>query len=32
MITFAVTDPDAGKRGISAFIALTDAPGSACRA
>ncbi|HTJ93178.1 MAG TPA: acyl-CoA dehydrogenase [Pararobbsia sp.] len=26
-IVFAVTDPDAGKRGISAFIVPTDAPG-----
>jgi alkylation response protein AidB-like acyl-CoA dehydrogenase len=26
-IVFAVTDPDAGKRGISAFIAPTDTPG-----
>lgn len=26
-ITFAVTDPDAGKRGISAFIVPTDTPG-----
>ncbi|EKT4468652.1 acyl-CoA dehydrogenase [Pseudomonas putida] len=27
VIVFAVTDPDAGKRGISAFIVPTDAPG-----
>ena len=27
MIVFAVTDPDAGKRGISAFIVPTDTPG-----
>jgi len=27
VVTFAVTDPDAGKRGISAFIVPTDAPG-----
>lgn len=27
IITFAVTDPDAGKRGISAFIVPTDTPG-----
>ncbi|WP_433690690.1 acyl-CoA dehydrogenase [Pseudomonas monteilii] len=27
VIVFAVTDPDAGKRGISAFIVLTDSPG-----
>lgn len=26
-ITFAVTDPTAGKRGISAFVVPTDAPG-----
>jgi alkylation response protein AidB-like acyl-CoA dehydrogenase len=26
-IVFAVTDPDAGKRGISAFVVRTDAPG-----
>ena len=26
-IVFAVTDPDAGKRGISAFLVPTDAPG-----
>ncbi len=26
-IVFAVTDPDAGKKGISAFIAPTDTPG-----
>ncbi|NEH40214.1 acyl-CoA dehydrogenase family protein, partial [Rhizobium ruizarguesonis] len=26
-IVFAVTDPDAGKRGISAFIVPTDTPG-----
>ena len=26
-IVFAVTDPDAGKRGISAFIVPTDSPG-----
>lgn len=26
-ITFAVTDPDAGKKGISAFIVPTDSPG-----
>lgn len=27
IITFAVTDPDAGKKGISAFIVPTDLPG-----
>lgn len=27
VIVFAVTDPDAGKRGITAFIVPTDAPG-----
>jgi butyryl-CoA dehydrogenase len=27
IIVFAVTDPDAGKRGISAFIVPTDTPG-----
>ncbi|NQD76340.1 acyl-CoA dehydrogenase [Pseudomonas sp. CM27] len=27
VIVFAVTDPDAGKRGISAFIVPTDSPG-----
>ncbi len=27
IIAFAVTDPDAGKRGISAFIVPTDTPG-----
>ncbi|WP_412462041.1 acyl-CoA dehydrogenase [Pseudomonas sp. SC11] len=27
VIVFAVTDPEAGKRGISAFIVPTDAPG-----
>jgi alkylation response protein AidB-like acyl-CoA dehydrogenase len=27
MIVFAVTDPDAGKKGISAFIVPTDTPG-----
>ncbi len=27
VIVFAVTDPDAGKRGISAFIVPTDTPG-----
>lgn len=27
IVTFAVTDPDAGKRGISAFIVPTDTPG-----
>ena len=27
LIAFAVTDPDAGKRGISAFIVPTDTPG-----
>ncbi len=27
IITFAVTDPSAGKKGISAFIAPTDTPG-----
>jgi Acyl-CoA dehydrogenases len=27
MITFAVTDPEAGKRGITAFIVPTDTPG-----
>jgi butyryl-CoA dehydrogenase len=27
VITFAVTDPDAGKKGISAFIVPTDTPG-----
>ncbi len=27
VIVFAVTDPDAGKRGISAFIVATDSPG-----
>lgn len=27
VIVFAVTDPDAGKRGISAFIVSTDSPG-----
>ena len=27
IIAFAVTDPDAGKRGISAFIVSTDTPG-----
>jgi hypothetical protein len=27
MIVFAVTDPDAGKKGISAFIVPTDMPG-----
>lgn len=27
MIVFAVTDPEAGKRGISAFIVPTDSPG-----
>ena len=33
VIVFAVTDPDAGKRGISAFIVPTDTglPGRACR-
>lgn len=27
MLTFAVTDPDAGKKGISAFLVPTDLPG-----
>ncbi len=27
MLTFAVTDPDAGKKGISAFLVPTDQPG-----
>ncbi|WP_207810218.1 MULTISPECIES: acyl-CoA dehydrogenase family protein, partial [unclassified Pseudomonas] len=27
VIVFAVTDPSAGKRGISAFIVPTDTPG-----